>query len=430
MLSSRIFSPHLLFLLVLVAACTPEPEVPMDAWRRTQWILDFEQGLTTARHSGRPVFIYFTASWCSWCHQYERDTLSDPRVRHMLQQHYVSVLIDFDGRPDLSERLRVGGLPYSAVLTNTGDVALPIVGIVSPQDLGDLLEGAATTLPSQEITETLAVTGVHDLGPAGLESFRKAYLEHLDTLYEAEIGTLAARFETGAGFKRPAPRSWRYLLQQGLWPKRIQRAATVEAQRLRDSTDGGFFYFLDPHREDYLETSKLLEANAWLMAWFAEAGMVYNDETLIQVARSGLAFLRNRLWEPKSGGFYQAQIADRDYYDLPARERRSRPSPAIMQALRTDTNAQAVIALVATGKALQTESAYRMAEEALNFILTGMFHQDRLYHIREQGHYGSLVDRPADWFWTLAAANAVATSPADALHGHAVRAIHSKASAW
>jgi thioredoxin-like negative regulator of GroEL len=45
------------------------------------------------------------------------------------------VLVDFDDRPDLSERLRVRGLPYSVVLTHTGDVALPIAGFVSPQNL-------------------------------------------------------------------------------------------------------------------------------------------------------------------------------------------------------------------------------------------------------------------------------------------------------
>jgi thiol:disulfide interchange protein len=48
---------------------------------RTDWVQDFEQGLTTARQNGRPVFINFTAAWCSWCHQYERNTLSDTRVR-------------------------------------------------------------------------------------------------------------------------------------------------------------------------------------------------------------------------------------------------------------------------------------------------------------------------------------------------------------
>jgi hypothetical protein len=340
------------------------------------------------------------------------------------------VLVDFDDRPDLSERLRVRGLPYSAVLTHTGDVALPIVGFVSPQDLGDLLETAAVQRPVQESTETLAMTGVQGLGPAGLEFFRKAYLDHLDALYDPEIGTLAARFDTGAGFKRPAPRSWRYLLQRGLWPERVQRAARVEAQRLRDTSDGGYFYFLDPHREDYLETSKLLEANAWLTAWFAETGMVYEDATLLEAARSGLAFLRDRLRDPVTGGFRQAQIADRAYYNLPASERRSHPPPAILQALRADTNAQAIIALVASGDALQDESAHRMAEAALDFLLTRMFLKDRLYHIREHGQYGSLVDRPADWFWTLAAANAVAALRGDMRDRQAIRTIQSKASVW
>jgi hypothetical protein len=383
-----------------------------------------------AAEAGRPVFIYFTAAWCSWCHQYERDTLGDARVKVALEERYVPVLVDFDARPDLGERLQVRGLPYSAVITADGEVLLPIVGIVAPRDLVEVLAAATTRQPARADTEVLPATIVHDLGPEGFEAFRSAFLDHLDLLYDAETGTLAAQFETGAGFKRPAPQSWRYLMQQGLWADRAQHAARVEARRLRDPVDSGFFYFLDPHREDYLETSKLLEANAWLTAWFAEAGTLYRDEILLEAARSGRAFLADRLRDTQTGGFYQAQIADRAYYSLSPRERRSRSAPRIMQVQRSDTNAQAVIALVAIARALQDEDALRMADDALEFLLTRMFHKGQLYHLREAGRFGTLADRPADLFWTLVAADSLAHAQFDKHAGEALKAIHTKASAW
>ncbi len=425
---NRALLPCLLALLLL--ACGAEPEAPDTEWRLTEWEQDYERGLARASSIGRPVFIYFTAAWCSWCHQYERDTLGDPRVRAALQQHYVPVLVDFDDRPDLAERLQVRGLPYSAVLTAGGEMLLPIVGIVAPQDLVEVLATAATRQPARADTEDLPVTIVHDSDPEGLDAFRSAFLDHLDLLYDAEIGTLAARFETGAGFKRPAPRSWRYLMQQGLWPDRVLRAARVEARRLRDPVDSGFFYFLDPHREDYLETSKLLEANAWLTAWFAEAGSLYRDEMLLEAARSGLAFLGNRLRDKHTGGFYQAQIADRTYYSLSPGERRSHPAPRIMQVQRSDTNAQAVVALVAVARTMQNEEVLRMANEAMDFILSRMFHQGRLYHIREAGRFGALADRPADLFWTLAAADSLAPIQVNKAAGEALEMIRTKASTW
>jgi hypothetical protein len=427
--AKRALQPCLLALLLLVA-CSPAPESPGTDWRRIDWVEDYERGLAKAAEAGRPVFVYFTAAWCSWCHQYERDTLGDPRVKAALEERYVPVLVDFDGRPDLGERLHVRGLPYSAVLTAGGEMLLPIVGIVAPQDLVEVLAAAATHQPARADTEDLPVTTVHELGREGLETFRSAFLDHLDLLYDAEIGTLAAQFETGAGFKRPAPRSWRYLMQQGLWPDRVLRAARVEARRLRDPIDSGFFYFLDPHREDYLETSKLLETNAWLSAWFAEAGSIYRDEMLLEAARSGLGFLTDRLRNTQTGGFYQAQVADSAYYNLSPRERRSRPTPQIMQVQRSDTNAQAVIALVAIAEALENEDALRMARDALEFLLTRMYHQGRLYHIREAGQFGTLTDRPADLFWTLAAADSLASVQLSVPAREALRAIQTKASAW
>ena len=78
-----------------------------------RWVDNYEQGLVEATRQARPVFVYFDAAWCSWCQQYKQGTLLDPGVRELLGRHYVTVLVDFDARPDLAQRYRVRGLPYT-----------------------------------------------------------------------------------------------------------------------------------------------------------------------------------------------------------------------------------------------------------------------------------------------------------------------------
>ncbi|MDH3563917.1 MAG: thioredoxin family protein, partial [Gammaproteobacteria bacterium] len=87
-----------------------------------EWVEGFEAGLTQARERQRPTFVYFDAVWCSWCQRYKRDTLETPQVRQLLAQHYVATRVDFDARPDLVKRYDVRGLPYTLILSPSGEV--------------------------------------------------------------------------------------------------------------------------------------------------------------------------------------------------------------------------------------------------------------------------------------------------------------------
>lgn len=296
--------------------------------------------------------MYFDAQWCSWCQRYKAETLGDARVRARLARDYVAVLVDFDARADLVARYRIRGLPYTLILSPAGETLNGFVGILTPDDMLDVLQRFAGQAAPAEIAPAGEVQArVAALDEAGYRAFRAAFLEHVEHLYDAENGTLTRRFETGATLKRPAPLTWMYLAGDEHWRSRAKRAAHAERARLLDPVDGGFFNFLDPSLPDgdYLENSKLLESNAWLTTWLAAVGA--DEPALRAAAGSGWLFLRERLWDRRDGGFWQAQVADPVYYTLaPAQRRRAEPPP-IDRMKRADTNAQAAWALTRFARA-------------------------------------------------------------------------------
>jgi thiol-disulfide isomerase/thioredoxin len=415
----RFVPPAGLIVLLLVA---PGGEGRLDAavsaWPPADWEADFEAARARARAVGRPVFVYFDAGWCSWCQQYTRDTLDKPSVRRALEREFVPVVVDFDARPDLVQRYGGKGLPFTVILAPDGTILNRFVGVMTPADLLDLLRATRggggrprpSSMPPAAVSEPVRVVA---LDRAGFERFRAAWLERLEELYDPERGTLAGRFETGATLKRPSPMTWIYLSERGLWPfERIRRAARAERERLWDRLDGGFFNFLDPGRADYLETSKLLEANAWLVAWQAVVGE--SDPPARVLARAGWFYLREVLWDEVHGGFYQAQVADNVYYGLAPRVRLRRPPPPVLRLKRADTNAQAAFALLRAARATPGASTVPLQREliahaarTLDFVLEEMVTADgRLFHLWEAGRL-SVPALPQDLFWVLAAAGAL-----------------------
>jgi hypothetical protein len=291
-------------------------------WRSLPWVSGYAPGLQQAREERRPALLYFEAPWCSWCQVYERDILGDRGIRQLIRERLAPVLLDYDDHPDLFRRLGGAGLPYTVILSPESDVLARMPGILTVQDMRETLE--AIVAGSLRITprspEPLArVTGID---ARAYHAFRAAWLEHLEHLYEPETGLLTGHLDSGAGIKRPEPRAWLYLTEHGLWPARTHRAAVLTLQRLYDAVEGGFFYFRDSRRRDeHLETAKLLESNAWLAAWMAFAGARESDPQLLAAAGQTVEFLERVLWDADDGGFFQAVVADADYYKLPARER-------------------------------------------------------------------------------------------------------------
>jgi thioredoxin-related protein len=158
-------------------------------WQELPWVEGFESGLRQANSTGRPALIYFRATWCSWCHIFERDILGHPQVQRSIVQHYVPVLVNYDARPELFRHLGGFGLPYTVIVSPAGDPMARLPGILSAKDMTAVMDEIATGKPWPLVRINAPATRITRLDTSSYLEFRRAYLEHLDTLFEPETGT-------------------------------------------------------------------------------------------------------------------------------------------------------------------------------------------------------------------------------------------------
>lgn len=79
------------------------------------WRTDFAAAKDEARRDDKPVFAYFTASWCGPCQAMRHTTWADASVDAALRD-YVPVKIDVDRNPDLASAYRISAVPSFVVL--------------------------------------------------------------------------------------------------------------------------------------------------------------------------------------------------------------------------------------------------------------------------------------------------------------------------
>jgi thiol:disulfide interchange protein len=102
---------------------------------KLEFIEGYADGYQQARHEGRPMLVFFTASWCHFCHEMEAEAFNDGQVA-ALSRRFTCIMVDADREPDVCQEFRIRGYPAIQFLTPQG---VPLNSLVGKQSATELM---------------------------------------------------------------------------------------------------------------------------------------------------------------------------------------------------------------------------------------------------------------------------------------------------
>jgi len=365
--------------------------IPWRAWG--------EDARSRAHREDKGLFVYFHGQWCTWCREYQRETLEHPDTVAAIEQGFVPVLVNLDQRRDLFTRLGGRGLPFTVIMDAGGEPLVRFTGHVGAEDLQGLLRETTTRIATAEAV------------PVGLERLmdgdRQRFLAFLEETYDPASHRLSRASVLGSLSKRPQPMTYRLLLHEPGWAGRMANMLDVLREDLHDPVDGGFFFFYDPDQpnpDTAVETSKVLGLNALLVWLFADAYAVLGREADARVVREALDYLLHRLWDDTQRSFWGSQYSDPDYYSQSPGERSDLTAPPVERVQYADVSGQMIVALVRAAEALDEPRYLQWAAEALGGLDEHLAHPDGgYYHFRRDGGEAQLAGYLPAQVWPAAA---------------------------
>ncbi len=288
------------------------------------------EALEKAKTENKPLLISIGYSSCHWCHVMEEESFMDTAVARIMNQHFVSIKIDREERPDLDQiyvgaaQLIMGnaGWPLNAFALPDGQpfymatyapkeqwkTLLLQVAAAYKEDAGAIAKQAR--LVTDGIKSNLGVTSP----VASSESMdQKSYVEIFDA-WQPYLDMDAGGLRGAPKF--PMPVIWEAVLQHyyltGNKKALVATVITLDAMAkggIFDQIGGGFARYSTDDEWKVPHFEKMLYDNAQLVSLYAHCFQVTRDPTYERVIRKTLTFVATEMTSP-GGGFYSSLNAD------------------------------------------------------------------------------------------------------------------------
>ena len=310
------------------------PYLLQHAHNPVDWCPWGDAAFAKARTEDKPIFLSIGYSTCHWCHVMERESFEDERVGDYLREHFVSIKVDREERPDVDKIYMTfvqsttgsGGWPLNVFLTP--DLKPFFGGTYFPPDARygrpsflELLQQIAGLWRERKMEITASADELH----ARLELITARDAKENSPLTPQTIHGAVESFKeafdsVNGGFggapKFPQPSIPLLVLRAA---KRfgdadaqhmvLQTCDQMAAGGIHDQLGGGFARYavdaewLVPHFE------KMLYDNAQLAQLYLDAFLISGDARHAEVVRDILDYVLRDMTH-SGGGFYSAEDAD------------------------------------------------------------------------------------------------------------------------
>ena len=310
------------------------PYLLQHAHNPVDWFPWGEAAFAKARAENKPIFLSIGYSTCHWCHVMERESFEDEKTAAYLNEHFVSIKVDREERPDVDKIYMTfvqsttggGGWPLNVFLTPERQPFFG--GTYFPPD--DRYGRGSFLSVLQQITKVWAerhgevVESAREI-QARLEAATSSqspsnHVLTAETLRRAGAAFKEAYDPQNGGFggapKFPQPSQPAVLLRYAsrfhddeATRMVLNTCDHMAAGGIHDQLGGGFARYsvdarwLVPHFE------KMLYDNAQLAQLYLDAYLVSGNSRYAETTRDILAYVQRDMTHP-DGGFYSAEDAD------------------------------------------------------------------------------------------------------------------------
>ena len=308
------------------------PYLLQHAGNPVDWFPWGPEALERARDRDKPILLSIGYAACHWCHVMERESFEDPATAELMNEHFVSIKVDREERPDLD------AIYMDAVQAMTGSGGWPLTAFLTPD--GEPFY-AGTYFPNEprhgmpsfrSVLDAVADAWEHRRDEAKAQSARiveaidrtgrlAASAEPLtDDILTQAFSALRRSFDPrwggfGGAPKFPQPMNLEFLLRMHLrgTPDALDMVrVTLDRMAtggIYDQVGGGFHRYSTDERWHVPHFEKMLYDNALLIRLFVHAWQVAGSDDDRRIATQTSDYLLRELRHPE-GGFFSSQDAD------------------------------------------------------------------------------------------------------------------------
>ncbi len=311
------------------------PYLLQHAYNPVNWYPWGAEAFEKARNEDKPIFLSIGYSTCHWCHVMEHESFEDDEVADILDDHFVSIKVDREQRPDIdSVYMRVcqmltgaGGWPLSIFLTPDqkpfyAGTYFPKNSIHNMLGLTDLLNFITEKWTDSRMELIASGNKITEILTEEFENKSGVISENLDEIIIDEaFGQFAESYDKinggfGSAPKFPSPHNLMFLLYYSQL-KENKQALQMAEHTLTQMYRGGIFdhigygfcrystddKWLIPHFE------KMLYDNALLLICYLDLYQITHNELYKTVSIKTIEYILKQMTN-SIGGFYSAQDAD------------------------------------------------------------------------------------------------------------------------